>query len=74
MTKTDLKLVAKLYLASMAIELDSGFLAEEVGLTEKELEYFTAYLNDMGRKMLKQHPHQSGLKSIVDYVYTEFYD
>jgi hypothetical protein len=68
MTKIHLKLVAKIYAASMLIESDGGYDPEDVGLTESESEYLTKTLNQKGRKELGDHQHNSTLREIVTYV------
>lgn len=74
MRKYDLKLVAKLWVASLANTSEGGFDADEVGLTEEELGIVTKYAHEVGDKLAGKHGHFTDLKKIVEYVYDTYYE
>lgn len=74
MRKQHLRLIAKLYLASIAQQQDGGFEAETCGLSEDEANFIVKELDILGDKMSKGHPNHYSLIDIVRYVEDMYYE
>lgn len=74
MNKPHLKLVAKLWVASIAANSEMGFDAEEVGLTEKELSIVVDEAILIGEKMAGKHGIKCTLTEIVNHIYDTYYE
>lgn len=74
MNKPHLKLVAKLWVASLAANSEMGFDSEEVGLTDKELSIVVDEAILIGEKMAGKHGIKNTLSDIVNHVYDTYYE
>jgi hypothetical protein len=73
MKKPHLKIVAKLWIASLAVNSEMVFHAEEAGLTEMELSTVVKEAVLIGEKMAGKHGIKPTLTDIVSHVYNTYY-
>jgi len=68
LSKRKLKLIAKVWIGSIAYSSEGGFISESVGLSEDELSFIVTHAQEIGVKMCGAIGTNGDLEDIVKKV------